>query len=208
MSMNKSSIALVAVAALVIGFGLSWYLESSKPIRLESGTWFGEQARALPDFELTDHRRQPLTRASLMGKWTLMYFGFTHCPDVCPLSLQTLDQMLRSIEDPEVAAALQVYFVSVDPDRDTPERLAEYVTYFNPAFIGASAPLEKLRELTASLGIAHEIRNRGEGSDNYDVDHSSAIVLINPRAEFAGLFGAPQNAGAMARDLTRIIERN
>lgn len=206
--MNKSSIALLALAALVIGFGLSWYLESRKPIQLESGTWFGEQARALPEFELLDHRQRPLTRASLTGKWNLMFFGFTHCPDVCPIALQTLDQVLRSIDDPDVSAALQVYFVSVDPYRDTPERLAEYVTYFNTAFIGATAPLEKLRELTRPLGIAHEIRNRSEASEAYDVDHSGAVVLINPRAEFAGLFGAPLQADAMARDLTRIVERN
>ena len=208
MSMNKSSIALLSLVALVIGFGASWYLESRRPIQLESGTWFGEQARALPDFELTDHRNRPLTRATLAGKWNLMFFGFTNCPDVCPLSLQTLDRMLRSIEDPEVSAALQVYFISVDPDRDTPERLAEYVGYFNPAFIGATAPIEKIRVLTRPLGIAHQIHDRTEGSETYGVDHSGAIVLINPRAEFAGLFGAPQNAGAMARDLTLIVEYN
>jgi len=206
MSMNKSSIALLALAALVIGFGLSWYLASSRPIRLESGTWFGEQARPLPEFELTDQRSRPLTRADLLGKWSLMFFGFTNCPDVCPLALQTLDQMLRSLDDPDVSSALQVYFVSVDPERDTPQRLAEYVAYFNPAFTGATAPLDKLRNLTRPLGIVHEIHDHPEGSETYGVDHSGAIVLINPRAEFAALFGAPQDAAAMARDLTRIVE--
>ena len=205
--MNKSSITLIALAALAIGFGVSWYLASSRPIQLESGTWFGEQARALEDFELTDHRNLPLTPAELTGKWSLMFFGFTHCPDICPVTLQTLDRMLRSIDDSDVSAALQVYFVSVDPYRDTPQRLAEYVAYFNPAFIGASAPLEQLRRLTGPLGIAHQVHQRSDDSDNYGVDHSGAVVLINPQAEFAGLFGAPQDAAAMARDLTRIVER-
>jgi protein SCO1/2 len=206
--MNKSSIAIVALAALVTGFAISWYLGSSKPVQLEAGTWFGEQARALPEFELVDHDNSPLTRTSLNGKWNLIFFGYTHCPDICPTSMQTLSDMMRAIEDPDVAGALRVYFVSVDPERDQPEKLAEYVTYFNPSFIGATAEIDSLRQLTGSLGIMHEIR-RQEGSDSgYDVDHSAAIVLVNPRAEYAGIFGSPHDPLALARDMTRIVEHN
>lgn len=208
MPMNKSSIAAVAILALVIGFALSWYLARSQPVNLESGTWFGEQARALPEFELTDHRNRKFTRDSLAGKWSLLFFGFTHCPDICPTTLQTLKQMVEAIGDPQVEDAVQVVFVSVDPERDTPKILADYVTYFDPDFIGATAAMQNLRPLTRALGIAHEIHNRGEDDSSYDVDHSAAIVLVNPRAEFAGLFGAPQNAGAMARDMTLIVEHN
>ncbi len=206
--MNKSSIAIVAVLALAGGFAMSWIISSSKPIELEAGTWFGDQARALPEFELLDHNNQTLSRASLNGKWNLIFFGYTHCPDICPISLQTLSEMVAAIEDPDVADALRVYFVSVDPERDKPEVLASYVGYFNPAFIGATAPMDKLKPLTRSLGIAHEIRNRVEGNPVYDVDHSAAIVLVNPKAEYAGLFGAPHDAAAMARDMTRIVEHN
>jgi protein SCO1/2 len=206
--MNRSSIVIVTLFALITGIGLSWYVHSNRAIELESGLWFGEQARALPEFELVDHNRKPLTRKQLNGQWSLMFFGFTHCPDICPVGLQTLADMTRAIDDADVSDALQVYFVSVDPERDSPEILAEYVTYFNPAFRGATAPLEQLTPLTRSLGIAHMIRNKTEASLDYDVDHSAAIILINPQAEYAGLFGAPQNALAMARDMTRIIERN
>jgi protein SCO1/2 len=188
--MNKSSIVIVAALALAVGFALSWFVASNKPVALESGTWFGDQARALPEFELLDHNKQPLTRASLEGKWNLIFFGYTHCPDICPASLQTLSEMM------------------VDPERDRPEVLSEYVRYFDPAFIGATAEMDRLKPLTRSLGIAHQIRNRVEGNPVYDVDHSSAIVLVNPQAEFAGLFGAPQDAMAMARDMTRIVEYN
>ena len=206
--MNKSSIAIVALLALIGGFSISWYLNSNKPIELEAGLWFGEQARALPEFELVDHNGQLLNRKRLTGKWSLMFFGYTHCPDICPASLQTMSDMVNAIEDPDVAAAVQVYFVSVDPERDNPQVLASYVNYFNPGFTGATAAVEKLNPLTRSLGIAHEIRNKTEGDPNYDVDHSSAFVLINPKAEFAGLFSAPHNALAMARDLARIVEYN
>lgn len=206
--MNKSSIVIVAVLALTAGLAISWIINSSKPVELEAGTWFGDQARALPEFELLDHNNRSLTRSSFNGKWSLLFFGYTHCPDICPISLQTLSDMVAAIEDPDVVAALQVYFVSVDPERDNPEVLASYVNYFNPAFTGATAQLDQLKPLTRSLGIAHEIRNRVEGNPVYDVDHSSAIVLVNPKAEFAGLFGAPQDSAAMARDMTRIVEYN
>jgi protein SCO1/2 len=206
--MNKSSIAIVALLALVGGFSISWFLSNNKPVELEAGTWFGDQARALPEFELLDHNNQLLTRSSLEGKWSLIFFGYTHCPDICPASLQTMSDMLAAIDDPDVLDAVQVYFVSVDPERDRAEILAAYVTYFDASFIGATAALEKLTPLTRSLGIAHDIRNKSETSTDYDVDHSSAIVLINPQAEFAGLFGAPHDALAMARDLIRIVEYN
>jgi protein SCO1/2 len=206
--MNKSSIAIVALVALIGGFAVSWIINSNKPVELEAGLWFGDQSRALPEFELIDHNRNTLNRDSLKGKWGLMFFGYTHCPDICPITLQTMSDMVKAIEDPDVAKELSIYFVSVDPERDTPEILASYVTYFNPDFTGATAPIEKLTPLTRSIGIAHQIRNKTDDKPEYDVDHSSAIVLINPQAEFAGLFSAPQDALVMARDVTRIIEHN
>jgi protein SCO1/2 len=206
--MNKSSIAIVALVALIGGFAVSWIINSNKPVELETGLWFGDQARALPEFELIDHNRNTLNRDSLKGKWSLMFFGYTHCPDICPITLQTMSDMVKAIEDPDVVKELSIYFVSVDPERDTPEILASYVTYFNPDFTGATAPIEKLAPLTRSIGIAHQIRNKTDDKPEYDVDHSSAIVLINPQAEFAGLFSAPQDALVMARDITRIIEHN
>ncbi|TNF87004.1 MAG: SCO family protein [Gammaproteobacteria bacterium] len=206
--MNKSSIVIVSALALVVGFWLSWLIGANRTIELETGTWFGDQARALPEFQLLDHNRQNLTRADLNGKWNLIFFGYTHCPDICPASLQTLADMMRAIDDPDVAEALRVYFVSVDPGRDKPEVLASYVSYFNPDFIGATAEMDKLTPLTKSLGIAHAIRNKVGDNPVYDVDHSAAIVLINPKAEFAGLFGAPHDALALARDMTRIVEYN
>ncbi len=206
--MNKSSITVIAVLALVVGFAMSWALYLNRPIELEAGTWFGEQARALPEFELRDHNGQSLTRASLNGKWNLLFFGYTHCPDICPASLQTLADMVRAIDDPDVVSALQVYFVSIDPERDSAEILSSYVGYFNPEFIGATAQIDELTPLTQSLGILHSFRNKTEGNPVYDVDHSAAFVLVNPQAELAGIFGAPHDALALARDMTRIVEYN
>lgn len=205
--MKNSTLAALVLVALAAGFGSSWYLASTRIVDLEAATFFGDQARPLPAFELTDHRGQALTPASLRGQWSLVFFGFTHCPDVCPTSMQTLREMSDAIDDPDVAGAIRVLFVSLDPARDTPAKLADYVTYFDPAFVGATAAEGELRVLTDSLGIGWETRREGEDDLDYGVDHSGAIVLVNPRAEYAGLFGAPQQAGPMARDMTRIVER-
>tara|TARA_R110002074_G_scaffold392710_1_gene578437 strand:+ start:98 stop:718 length:621 start_codon:yes stop_codon:yes gene_type:complete len=206
--MNKSSIVIVALLALVAGVLSSLYLSNSKPIKLETGLWFGEQARALPAFALLDHNQQILDNNRLLGKWSLLFFGYTSCPDICPLTMQTLSEMTAAIEKPQLRDRLQVYFISVDPQRDQPEQLASYMAYFNPAFIGATAAPEQLNVLTGSLGISHQTHKSAEDDLSYGVDHSSAIVLINPAAEFAGLFSAPHEAIAMARDMTLIMERN
>ncbi len=204
--MNKSSLVIVSLVALAIGFAASWYVASKRPVELEAGQYFGEQARALPDFELVDHANRAFDRGDLDGRWSLLFFGYTHCPDVCPITLQTLADAVARIDDDDVRDELRIYFVSIDPERDTPARLAEYVTYFDPGFTGLTAPLERLKTLTRALGIAHDFRNKTAGASAYDVDHSSAIVLINPRGEYAGIFGAPHDPAVLARDLTRIVE--
>ena len=206
--MNKSSIVIVAVIALASGIALSWAISMNRPVKLESGVWFGEQARALPEFELVDHNNQPFTRSSLNGNWNLMFFGYTHCPDICPNSLQMMSDMVKAIDDPDVVDEINVYFVSVDPDRDTQSLLSSYVTYFNPDFVGATAAVEKLKPLTGALGISHTIVNRVENNPSYDVEHSGAVVLINPEAEYAGLFSSPHDPIKLARDMTRIVEHN
>ena len=206
--MNKSAVVIVAVVALAAGVLLSWYANNREPIRLEDGLWFGEQARGLPDFELTDHRNRTVSRDDLTGHWSLMFFGYTHCPDICPITLQTMSQMYDALDDPDVARALRVYFVSVDPERDTPALLADYVGYFNQDFVGATAPLDELRVLTGALGIMHQLHKKSDTDASYLVDHSGAIVLINPQAEYAGLFSAPHDALVMARDVGRIVEHN
>ncbi len=206
--MNKSSITFVALIALVAGFSLSWYWQGNQTIELENGLWFGEQARPLPDFELIDHNNQPLTPSRFEGKWNLVFFGYTHCPDICPVTMQTMKEMMAEIDDVDIKKVLQVYFVSVDPDRDNSELLADYATYFNPAFIGASAPMEQLTLLTRSLGIAHKLHKKSDTDTDYLVDHSGAVVLVNPEIQYAGLFSAPHNAQQMARDITRIVEHN
>ncbi len=206
--MKKSTPYIITLIALVLGFGGSWYFQSSKPITLEAGRWYGDQAKTLAGFELSDQNNQPFGIEQLKGKWNLLYFGFTHCPDICPISLQAMADMMEAIDDKQVRDDIRVTFVSVDPDRDTPALLKSYVEYFNPSFVGATAPLPELKKLTTSIGIAHKLEKDSDDQTSYLVTHSGAIVLLNPQAELSGLFSAPHDALAMARDMTKIIEHN
>jgi len=222
--MKKATLLLIAVIALSAGIITSRMMYDSKLVKLESGLWFGDQAKTLPDFQLTDHDNHAFGKSELIGKWSLMFFGYTHCPDVCPISLQVLANILNTIDSSNMEHPLQVLFVSVDPDRDTPAILKTYVQYFHPDIIGASAPLGDLNPLTDAIGIAHSYDithnhdtshndNTSHNHDNntgdqapYEVSHSSPILLVNPEGEFSGLFRAPFDNQIMVRDLSRIMK--
>ncbi len=204
--MKKSTPYTIALIALVLGFVGSWFVQDSKPVKLEVSRWFGEQSRALPDFELRDEDNQPFGQAQMKGKWNMLYFGFINCPDICPVSLQAMAEMMKAIDNKNVRDAIQFTFVSVDPDRDTPELLKSYVKYFDSSFKGVTAPLAELKKLTSSIGIAHQLEKTSDDQESYLVSHSGAIILVNPEAQFSGIFGAPHDALAMARDITKIVQ--
>ena len=206
--MRKSHIVVVAILAMAIGFAVAWIAKQSQPVKLEAGIWFGEKSRALPEFELIDQNKSPLSHKDFEGNWHLVFFGYTHCPDICPGSLQTMAQTLKLIDDSDVSKLLRIVFISVDPDRDSPEILKSYVEYFDPAFIGATAPGQQLKRLTDAMGISYFIDKTDPGQTDYLVGHSSAFVLINPEVEFSGLFSAPHDSQKIANDLVRIIERH
>lgn len=204
--MKKVQFPIIAIIALISGFIASWILYDSKPVKLETALWFGDQAKYLPDFRLNDHNNQTFANPQLADKWSLLFFGYTHCPDVCPTSLQVLSKLLNTMDGIDSKRVIQVIFISVDPDRDTPSILKSYVEYFHPNFIGATAPLAELNILTKAIGIAHSRNRPAENQSTYEVSHSSGIILINPDGEFAGLFGAPHDALAMTNDLKKIIK--
>ncbi len=205
--MKKSTIALVAVLALITGVIVAWTIKQTQPVKLEAGLWFGDQARALPEFELVNQDGESFTRDDLLGKWHLIFFGYTHCPDICPSSLQTLAEMTTAIQDEDVSKAIQVIFLSVDPDRDTPEILKNYVRYFNPGFIGATGAVPDLERVTRAIGISYYLNRDSADQASYEVTHSAAFVLLNRSAQFAGLFSAPHDSQVMARDISKLIER-
>ena len=154
----------------------------------------------LPEFSL-DGVDASFTNASLLGRWHIVFFGFTHCPDICPTTLATLSSVLSTTRatQPDIG----VVFVSVDPERDNPERAQDYATFFDPSFVGVTGSDTALKALTTPLGILY--MQVPQGANGYTVDHSSSLLLINPRGELAAVFSAPHDADTIAADLVLII---
>ncbi len=174
-----------------------------EPPHLKQGTLL-PSVRAIADFQLTDHNGKPFTRENLRSKWSFAFFGYTHCSDICPTSLSMLAQVIRKLEKDNTLNTLpQVVFVSVDPERDTPELLAEFVPYFHPDFIGVTGDPEQLLVLTRQLGTFFG-KAPGDNADDYRVDHSAAMLLFDPDGNFHAVFGTPHDPGLIAQDFIAI----
>lgn len=148
-----------------------------------------------------DQDGQPYGNAQLTGGWTLLFAGFTHCPDVCPTTLGIMKQVEARLPAPGV----QLVFLSVDPARDTPEILHRYVRHFSGTMRGVTGSNEQLDALCASLGLAY-VKVPGASDDAYTMDHSAALVLIDPLGRVAGYFSPPHRADALAADLAAVLK--
>ncbi len=166
------------------------------------------EPRAIADFALIDQNEQPFSLEHLRGKWSLLFFGFTHCPDICPSTLFDLQTIHNRLEQDlgSDAESHQVLFISVDPERDTPEKLKQYVQYFHADFIAVTGPDKQLAPLTRQLGIAYRVEAHEKGNPNYGVDHSASILVINPEGLLYGVFPAPHDAEKLATDLAGILD--
>ncbi|HEV7138049.1 MAG TPA: SCO family protein [Steroidobacteraceae bacterium] len=184
---------LGALCAALAGFLLAAQIGSSRPV-LASGTWLPD-AKPIVDFHLIDSTGHPFTRASLLGHPTLVYFGFTHCPDECPDTLAALARVQKQAPLP----GLQVLFVTVDPQRDTPAVLARYLRQFDSTFIGLTGDPGEIRRFAASLGIGITRINLPGGG--YDFDHTMAILLFDSAAREVGVFTPPFDARQLAHSL-------
>ena len=177
------------------GYQLSRVLESEqKQQPIIEGTVL-TPARALQAFELMDQRRHEFTLQSFKDKWSLVFIGYTNCPDVCPNALMVMKQAVEDMEILKIPVP-QVVFVSVDPERDEPEILGDYVYYFNPNFIGVTGKDEQLKNLSRQLSAVYMKAAGASGDINqsdYLFDHSASILVINPQAQLQAVFSAPQN---------------
>jgi protein SCO1/2 len=160
-----------------------------------------DQPRIFSDFELVDHRGEIFNIARMQDTWTIVFFGFTHCPDICPTTLAVLNDMYSKMKDSE-KEQLQIVMISLDAERDTVEALADYVPYFNEEFIGVTGNKHLIHRLTAEINIAYN-KVPLEGED-YTVDHSTQLVLINPKGHYHGFFRAPHSE-TMLRSTWRSI---
>ncbi|GAB3283396.1 SCO family protein [Parahaliea aestuarii] len=183
---------VVVVAGFVHRIGLPRIMNDAE--MKANGAYMFETPRDIGEFALVDQSGEPFTPASLEGHWTLVFFGFTYCPDICPTTMSFLNDFVAELQGTE-AADTRVVMVSVDPARDTPEQLARYVPYFNPDFVGVTGEFLDLHRFATALNTPfRKVPGQGE---NYQVDHSANVVLVNPRGDYHGFFKAPLDLAKM-----------
>ena len=208
MEIHRPPVFLLLLGLLLIGFGIG-YLASDRhdtspraPAMPLAGVNLVrlETPRPVSGFRLKRHDGQAFTPASFRGHWNVLFFGYTHCPDVCPLALQTLrlawQELAVDRQDPHRPRA---WFVSVDPERDSLALLEKYVTYFNADFTGVTGPAEEIDKLAGQLGIVYGFED--VDGDNYTVNHSAQMVFVDPQGRMAAVLNPPYDAQAVTRSL-------
>ena len=199
--MSQKSITLVvAIVALVVGVYAALVIA---PPATEDASVPDTQyvqlypnPRELSDFVLTNHNNETVNKDAFKGKWSLLFVGYTYCPDICPTTLAAMNSAY-----PQIVAAtessLQVVFLSVDPQRDTIERLDQYMTFFNDEFVGMTGEHAQLFPLVRSMGMMYSMTESTD-NPNYLVDHSASIVVINSEAQVIGRFKPQHKPGELA----------
>jgi protein SCO1/2 len=210
--MQQKWIGLIAVASLALGIYLALTIappdidQQDSPLseQTEYLSWY-PQARALTAFELSKHDGTLMTNRDLEGQWTLAFVGYTFCPDICPVTLAQLNKIYPQLQQSVSDTPLQVWFLSVDPKRDTVERLNEFVNYFNDDFIATTGPHTELFPLVRSMGMMYAI-SESTDNPNYLVDHSASVVVINPDGNIVGRFKPEHTPGQLAiSDVDQIL---
>ncbi|QHA80257.1 redoxin domain-containing protein [Pseudomonas mediterranea] len=206
---QKTVFALVAVIALILGLTVNKVLsgkgEGDPTALIDAGIILLPQARTLPDVKMTDQDGQPVAVDGLKDKWSLLFFGYTFCPDICPTTLAQLRQ-IKSELPKEAVDKLQIVLVSVDPNRDTPKQLKQYLGYFDPQFKGLTASsIEDLQKLANAVSIPFIPADTSK--PNYTVDHSGNLAVIGPDGHQRGFIRAPLNNQKLVAQLPEMLKR-
>ncbi|SFU18847.1 SCO family protein [Pseudomonas marincola] len=203
---QKTVFVLFAIVALVLGLTVNKVLNSkgqADPTKLlDAGIVLLPQSRNLPDLELTDQNGQPFKVSQLKDQWSLLFFGYTFCPDICPATLAELRQ-IRGQLPADTRDKLRIVMISVDPNRDTPEQLKKYLNYFDPQFMGLTAPEPVIQKLANAVSIPFIPADTSK--PNYTVDHSGNLVIIGPDGTQHGFIRAPLNNQKLVEQLPELV---
>lgn len=196
------SFALICILGTAgIGAALLWH-RRAPAVELATGTYL-TPSRELADFSLIDSHGRAFGAANLRGHWSLLYFGYTNCPELCPATLATLAAMQKRLRAEKAAVLPQVLFVSLDPKRDTPAQMAKYLPNFDPGFIGLTAADQPgIDTVARKFAVAVDIQPAAAG--NYTLDHTGAIFVLTPDARLTAILTGPFGADALRRDFQRI----
>lgn len=207
--LSRRSLVLLLVVAVAITAIFGWRQSQNSvvppPEDIEGYLFW--QANDLTDFKLIGADNKTLGLSDLKGKWSFIFFGYTHCPDVCPVTLSVLGQAFNLLEkNPAAYQEIQGIFISVDPKRDTPERLKEYASFFNKKFIGVTGDTAQLEAFSRQMSALYTIHSKEPGSteDTYLVSHNSTIFLVDPKGKLYGRFPPPQAPQELAEVFTKI----
>lgn len=205
---QKTVIVLAAFVALVLGLTVNKVLNSKgdgtdKVALLDAGIVLLPQSRSLPALSLTDQNGQALQVDEMKDKWSLLFFGYTFCPDICPATLAQMRQ-LQGMLPAEAKDKLRIVLVTVDPHRDTPEQLKKYLAYFDPGFQGLTGKQEDIQKLASAVSIPFIPADTSK--ENYTVDHSGNLVIIGPDGTQRGFIRAPVNNDKLAEQLPGLLK--
>ena len=197
---------LVAIVALVLGLTVNKVLtakgQGDPTALLDAGIVLLPQSRSLPTLTLTDQDGAEVAVDQLKEQWSLLFFGYTFCPDICPATLAQLRQLQGQLPE-ETRARLRLVLVSVDPKRDTPEQLKKYLAYFDAGFVGLTGEEATLQKFANAVSIPYIPADTSK--DNYTVDHSGNLVIIGPDGTQRGFIRAPINNAKLAEQLPGLV---
>lgn len=209
--MRKRVMIFLVLIAIVVIAGAVYFSRSTpapRPIQI-AGVYLA-QPTGIADFQLMDHLGKSFTKENLKGHWTFLFFGFTNCGMVCPTTMVALNKMYQLLEKDFPPDQLpQIVLISVDPDRDTTQRLKDYVNAFNPHFIGVRGDIQTTTILEKQLHIvAIKMLAEGQGKDHYTINHSAEVMVFNPQAKLQAFLSYPHQAEQMAKDYKLIVGKS
>jgi protein SCO1 len=196
--------AMMVLAILAAGTGFYISLkQSQQSMQANPGIegLFWPNPKQINAFSTIDQNGRPFGLEQLSNTWSFLFFGYIHCPDVCPVTMAVMAEAYKELITENMD--IQNVFVSVDPERDTTEKLSQYVTYFNADFIGLGGNNEMVNSLTRQIGVAYFLNNE-EQTENYLVDHSASIFLIDPKGRMVGKLSQPHQKTKIVEQFTKI----
>ena len=197
-------IGVLAIVASALGLFLARALFPPRPaIPATEFATILPGPRPLPALALVGEDAQPLGAAFFSGHWTLVFFGYTHCPDICPTTLALLAQATRQLADLPAAEQPRVLFVSLDPERDEPRRVGEYARFFDRRFIGASGTPQAVAAAAAAFAVPYAKVALPDGS--YTIDHGTGVIVVGPSGGIEAFASGLHDAGALARDYRKTV---
>ena len=187
--------------ALVASLGYASWIKYSPPKNTYTSQLVGETEVIQPRFQLTSHTGEKVSDATWRGKWLMVFFGFTNCPDVCPTTLADMAMVMDGLG--EDAAKVKPLFISIDPARDRVADMAEYVAAFHPAITGLIGTDTEIATVAKSFGVYYAKGEPMDTPDNYDMAHTSVIYLVSPEGRFVRIF----SFGTRAKEILKNIQQ-